>query len=272
MCKIIKSEVILERFYVIFFSNRLNVWMLFAFSSSYTRTRMMCSKPSSFCGNEPSLNSYDIVWIFNDYNDVIFTWIIYARYMSIGNNIMYLILKLVLLSLANTLPRLKDNVVILDRLYLVILFLNALLIIFLHLFCKLLSNMRKHTTAVLPKFFLFLTVDRKTICYTYPPHIVIVVFLWGFWPTQKVRFQNETFQMILFSVVFWQTKVLYNMSSLSGYMEFMYPAHFPRTRPRLAVYSHNVHIYCVNGNWQQKALNYIFVLNEDMGFYKPKGS
>ena len=83
---------------------------------------------------------------------------------------MYLILKF-LLSLANTSLHLKYNVVILGSLYLVIWFLDALIIIFLHLFCKLLSNMRKHyATAVLPKLFSFLSIGWKTIDHTYPPH------------------------------------------------------------------------------------------------------
>ena len=73
---------------------------------SYYKSMMgiLCSKPSSFCANQLSLYSRNIVGILikliffrggiflNNHGYVIFTWIIYTRNMAIDNKVTDLIL------------------------------------------------------------------------------------------------------------------------------------------------------------------------------------
>ena len=84
-----------------------------------SRMWMLYFKPSSFCGNETSCYPRDIVEILiklnggvflSNYNNVIFTWIISARYLAINNEVMYLILTSFSLSLINISLHLQSHV------------------------------------------------------------------------------------------------------------------------------------------------------------------
>ena len=103
-CKINKLKATLKKYYITFFKSGecldaiCIIHILFIESMVLT----LYSKPSSFCGNKPSLYFCDMVGIFaeliffrarvflNNHNDVIFTygviftWIIWTRYVTIN--------------------------------------------------------------------------------------------------------------------------------------------------------------------------------------------
>ena len=88
---------------------------------------ILCPKPLSFCTNEPSLYSHNIVGILikliffrdcvflNNHNNVIFTWIICTRNMAINNKVTDLILTSLWLVMMQIPLCLQCNVFILSR-------------------------------------------------------------------------------------------------------------------------------------------------------------
>lgn len=128
--------------------------------------------------------------------------------------------------------------------------------------------MKYYAKAVLPRFFLLLVVQWKD-----PTHWCnTFCILRASWATEKVASKKNLVKWHSLMYFFWDTKILYNISSFGGFINIKCSAHFNRRNPRLIIDSHNVQIWCVKGNLQQKTLNYIFTLNEDMVFYNPKGS
>ena len=92
---------------------------------------------------------------------------------------------------------------------------------------------------------------------TYPLAInVIVIFSRVLRSIHEVRSRNELAQLILMSVIFSTTKVLYNISGLGGLAIFKYPPHFPGTCPRFFINGHNAQLYCIKGKWHHRRYLY----------------
>ena len=169
--------------------------------------RILCSKPSSFCANKPLLYSHNIVGILikliffgggvflNNNNNVLFTWIICTRSMTIDNKVTDLILTSLQLGLIYISLCLQCHVFMLDGLnlivtvlqiiteqckccifffngllmdlpfflicklknfYLIVTACNGLLMFCLYFVCKLLSNLwEHHITTMLSEAFCF---------------------------------------------------------------------------------------------------------------------
>ena len=118
------------------------------------------------------------------------------------------------------------------------LFLRWLADDLLHFVYKLLSNPWKHhITTILFEVFCFCCWLENTV---HPfPIDVVVIFSWIPWPIHEVRFRNELCQLPLISVIIPATKVLYNISGLSGFAIFQCPAHFRSKCLRFFIDGHN---------------------------------
>ena len=118
-------------------------------------------------------------------------------------------------------------------------------------FC-LLNMRRQHITAVSPEVFCFWLLTWK--CYLIHPLFIdiIVIFSRVLRPILEVRFKNELIQLIVMSVIFSTTKVLYNISGLGGLAIFKRPADLPDTCRRFFIDGYSVQFYCIKGKWHHR--------------------
>ena len=123
---------------------------------------------------------------------------------------------------------------------------DDLLMIFLHFVCKLLSNPREHRIAAMLSevFGLRLLSSKNQFVHPFLTD-VIITFSRAPGPIHEVRFRNKLCQLPLEGVTFSITKVLYNISCLSGLVISQCPAHFPGTCPRLFIDGHNAQLHCI---------------------------
>ena len=139
--------------------------------------------------------------------------------------------------------------VLLMGLCLIVFFFDGLLMFLLYFVCKLLSNMRKqHIAAVSSESFCLWLLIWKY--YLIHPLFIDVVVIFSRVPKPiQVLFKNKLVQLILMSVIFSTTKMLYNISDLDGPAVLQRPVHFPSTRPELFIEGHNTELNCIKRKW-----------------------
>ena len=137
---------------------------------------------------------------------------------------------------------------------------DGLLMIFLHFVCKLLSNPWEHQSATMLSevFCLRLLISINQFVHAFLID-VIVTFSRVPGPIHVVRLRNE-----FMSIIFSATKVLYNISCISGLSIFQCPAHFPRTCLRLFIDGHNAQFHCIKAKLHDRRhLLYVLGLGQD---------
>ena len=144
--KINKPKMTLKTFYIPFLFKSIKCMdTIRVVQSLYYESMMwiLCLKPSSFCANKPLLYSCNVLGILirliflgggiflNDYNNVVFTWILCARNMTIDNKVADLGLIYIPLCLQCHVFMFTVLQIIIEQCNCCILFLNGLSVLFI---------------------------------------------------------------------------------------------------------------------------------------------